>query len=203
MATVAPALASAEPGADTVDVPCVAGVLSCYEAPGPVPPPPPPRAVPCPGQDLLPTAATADAAEAATLCLVNRERRMHGLAALRPVASLTAAAGAYARRMATEDFFDHVSPGGSTFVTRIKRANYLDGSVRSWSAGENIAWGTGRLATPEAIIAAWMASAGHRRNILTPSFTELGLGISAGAPQRGVADSRAATYVNEFGQRRR
>lgn len=157
----------------------------------------------CPGQDVMPTAATLTAAREATLCLVNRERTTRGLGALRPVGSLTALAAAYARRMAREDFFDHTAPNGATFLTRIQATSYLSGPTRSWSVGENLAWGTGRLATPESIVAAWMKSPGHRHNILTPGFDELGLGVAAGAPQSGVSDGHAATYVNEFGSRHR
>lgn len=213
----APSLAQAAPRPVDVVQPCLPGLLSCYTAPTPavpaapaVPAPPAPArpaaqapALPCPGQDRMPTAAGIDEAETATLCLVNRQRRFHRLVALKPVAPLSNVAGAYARRMTRENFFDHVSPGGSTFVARIKRTNYLDAPVRTWSVGENLAWGTGRLATPQAIVASWMRSPAHRQNILAPGFRELGLGVSVGAPQSGITDGRAATYVNEFGQRRR
>lgn len=157
----------------------------------------------CSGGELQPSAQNLAAVDDATLCLVNRERSSRGLVALKPVAPLTAAAHAYARRMAHDKFFDHTAPNGTTFITRIQRTDYLRGGVRSWSVGENIAWGTGDLATPKAIVAAWMTSPGHRRNILTPGFRELGLGVALGAPQHGLADSGGATYVNEFGARHR
>jgi len=157
----------------------------------------------CPGRDQVPTAETLDAARSATLCLVNRERASRGLGNLRSVGALTSVATAYAKRMVKEDFFDHTAPNGSTFTMRIMRTDYLDRGVRAWSLGENLAWGTGQLSTPQAIVASWMQSPGHRRNILTASFDELGLGVSLGAPRSGVADGRAATYVNEFGGRRR
>ena len=38
------------------------------------------------------------------------------------------------------------SPGGATMVDRIRRTGYTSGA-RGWSLGENIAWGSGRLAT--------------------------------------------------------
>ena len=157
----------------------------------------------CPGEDLQPTAQNLAAAGDATLCLVNHERSRRGLASLTPVGSLTTVADAYARRMARDNFFDHTAPNGSTFIARIRSTTYLTGGVRSWSVGENLAWGTGDLATPQAIVASWMKSAGHRHNILTPAFRELGLGIAVGAPQGGIADHTGATYVNEFGERHR
>jgi hypothetical protein len=66
----------------------------------------------------------------------------------------------------------------------------------SWTAGENIAWGTGDLATPASIVDGWMHSAGHRANILDPDFGQVGIGIAAGAPQGRYDD--AGTYVNDF-----
>ena len=43
------------------------------------------------------------------------------------------------------------------------------------TAGENIAKGQ---QTPEAVVKAWMNSSGHRKNILNPSFTEIGVGYA-------------------------
>ncbi len=37
------------------------------------------------------------------------------------------------------------------------------------------------LPTPEAVVAGWMASPGHRANILSPNFTEIGVGLVSGA----------------------
>jgi hypothetical protein len=63
--------------------------------------------------------------------------------------------------------------------------------------GENLAWGTGGLATPGAIMQAWMNSPGHRENILNPDFREVGIGVVAGNP--AAADGYGATYATEFG----
>ena len=63
--------------------------------------------------------------------------------------------------------------------------------------GENLAWGTGALATPRSIMQAWMNSAGHRQNILNREFREFGVGVAAGNPS--ARDGLGATYANEFG----
>jgi len=102
-----------------------------------------------------------------------------------------------------ERFFEHTCPDGGTFVSRIKRSSYLRGNLKRWAVGENIAWGTSDRSSPGKIVRAWMRSPGHRRNILDRRFDELGLGIALGAPKRGADHASAATYVNEFGQRRR
>lgn len=157
----------------------------------------------CEGHDLVPGAENLTAIREATLCLVNAERTERGLGELEPVAVLHTVAAAYAKRMVRERFFGHTSPDGGTVVSRVKRTKYLRGGLRRWSLGENLAWGTGQLATPAKVVISWMRSPSHRRNILTARFTELGLGVSTGAPFATGGDRAAATYVNAFGERRR
>jgi uncharacterized protein YkwD len=155
----------------------------------------------CRGADDTPTAATLGKARAATLCLLNRERRARGLRSLRSHRSLTLAAQRYAGAMVEGGFFSHVSPTGSTLEERIREGTrYLAGALR-YEIGENIAWGQGELAKPRAIVAAWMASPGHRANILRGAFREIGIGIEPGAPVPGIGGG-AVTYTNEFGARR-
>jgi uncharacterized protein YkwD len=100
--------------------------------------------------------------------------------------------------MSRQDFFAHVAPDGSSMVDRIRRTAYLR-AVRRWSVGENLAWGAGRRATPQQTVAAWMASPGHKANILDRGFDEIGVGVFPGAPVRGFTS--AGTYVTNFGQR--
>jgi uncharacterized protein YkwD len=133
-------------------------------------------------------------AVAATLCLLNEQRADHGLKAFSQSATLDRAADNYAADMVKRRFFDHVSPGGGTMMDRIKAAGWAPSG--SWSAGENIAWGSGSLATPASIVDGWMHSAGHRANILSGSFAQIGIGIAAGAPQGGIRGG--GTYVTDF-----
>jgi uncharacterized protein YkwD len=156
----------------------------------------------CAGADESPgTMALADA-RATTLCLLNEERTSRGLKPLREHAGLRATAQSYAHQMVSENFFDHVSPGGSTMLDRIKRnSDYLRGG-RSWIVGENLAWGSGGAESPAKIVRAWMKSPGHKRNILNGRFRDIGIGITDGAPVDGITvASGAATYVNNFGAR--
>src|SRR4051812_50198506 len=160
----------------------------------------PASAAPCPGGDVTPDAGNVAATRHATLCLLNHERTTHGLRRLRSSAKLRSAATAYSWAMVRNDFFDHVSPGGSTLVGRIRKTAYL-ASARGWSLGENIAWGAGGLATPRATMRAWVHSSRHRHNILTGRFTEIGIGIAPGAPVRLPDGMPAATYTTDFGSR--
>ena len=156
----------------------------------------------CRGAQLHPTAKNAGAVRHATLCLLNRQRARYGLPRLREQHALRKAAARYSKLMVRRGFFSHVSPSGSTMVSRVRSTSYLRG-VRSWSLGENLAWGAGSAATPAKIVRAWMRSPGHRRNILDGSFREIGIGVVRGAPRRAGAARAAATYTTEFGHRRR
>jgi uncharacterized protein YkwD len=134
-----------------------------------------------------------------TLCLLNRQRRLHHLKGLRMSKRLGHAARGHSVEMARVHYFSHNSRSGASFVDRIKRAGYLRGA-HSWSVGENIAWGTGTLSSPRLIVRAWMHSPGHRANILTPRFHHIGIGISFGAPVQISARTKA-TYTTDFGMR--
>jgi uncharacterized protein YkwD len=131
----------------------------------------------------------------ATLCTLNAERARHSLPRLKLNKQLSAAARRHARDMVRRDYFAHDSLGGGTFVDRIRQSGYMKGA-RSWSVGENLAWGSHERSAPRAITAMWMDSAGHRANILSPAFREVGIGFAHGAPG---ASGPAATYATEFG----
>ena len=156
----------------------------------------PANAAACEAAGASISSVSGDHLERATLCLVNRERSSRGLRKLTVSKRLSLAAVRHSRDMARRNYFSHVSPRGSTFMTRIRKTGYLRGA-RSWSAAENIAWGSGSYGTPRSIVRAWMRSAGHRRNILG-RFRNIGLGIVRGTPSRGWD---GATYTQTFGRR--
>jgi uncharacterized protein YkwD len=150
---------------------------------------------PCPGADAVPTAGNIAVAAQATLCLLNNERAAAGLHPLTEAPGLTQPSAAYSARMVAENFFAHVAPDGATLTDRLEANGYIDPDG-DWTVGENLAWGQGDLATPRNITIAWMNSPGHRANILTGEFTEVGLGIVPGTPGDS---SWGATYTTDFG----
>jgi uncharacterized protein YkwD len=171
----------------------------CRPAPTPAPvPADKPAKGACKDADLVPAATNLSRIRTATLCLLNKERTKRGRRKLRSQGTLAGVARRYAGQMVREGFFDHVSPGGSTMLARIKATAYLRGDLARWSVGENLAWATSRLATPKRTVRAWMDSPGHRRNILDRSYAEIGIGVVTGIP---TGDAAGATYVTEFGLR--
>jgi uncharacterized protein YkwD len=150
----------------------------------------------CPAPDVAPVPANLPAVAATTLCLLNGERADRGLPALAANAQLGAAAASYAQDLVAGSYFSHTGRDGSTLLDRIRGTGYVPAD-RPWRLGENLAWGTGVLAPPGAIVQAWMNSPGHRANILDPGFREIGIGIVPGNPAQ--PDGAGASYVTEFG----
>jgi uncharacterized protein YkwD len=101
--------------------------------------------------------------------------------------------------MDTKNFFSHDPPSGSSLFGLVKRSGYLRGA-RAFVVSENIGWGTRDQGTPREMVRGWLASPGHRRNLLDSKVRHLGVGIAWGAPRRGVSGP-AATYVTAFGRR--
>ena len=153
----------------------------------------------CANTSLTPTAHDIKLIRTATLCLINRERTAHGERPLRANGRLHRAAQAHTNSMAAEDYFEHVSPRGATPLARLRAVGYISSSHVGYEVGENIAWGTLSLATPRAIVSAWMSSPGHRANILDPRFRETGVGVSSHLPAGLGHGQRGAIYTQDFG----
>ena len=118
---------------------------------------------------LVPTAATAGTltrSEAALLGQVNRTRAAYGVAPLRVDTRLTQAARAHSREMAATGRFEHGS-----LADRIARFG-----VPGIRFGENLAWAAGTSASAKSIVDGWLASPGHRANLLSPAYRRIGLG---------------------------
>lgn len=104
--------------------------------------------------------------------LVNAERAKAGLSALASDALLDKVALAKAKDMSNNNYFDHQSPTYGSPFDMMKQF----GVTYSY-AGENIAKGQ---KTPQEVVTAWMNSEGHRANILSKNFTQIGVGYYNG-----------------------
>ena len=150
-------------------------------------------ASPCPWARLVPHRGNGARVRAAMLCLVNQQRARAGLHVLRPNRELERAANGHSAGMVREGVFAHGS-----VVDRLRAVRYMTGTV-AWAIGENIAYGYGNGATASRTVSQWMHSPPHRRNILTGSFRDAGVGLVSGVPSNA---SRGATYTLDFGMRR-
>jgi uncharacterized protein YkwD len=126
-----------------------------------------------------PSGAAPTRAELTLLSAINQVRSAHGLATLRIDPKLQRAARAHSRDMLRRGYFAH-----GPFGRRMARFG-----VRGRTVGENIAWGTGPLASAPAVVSHWLASPPHRATMLRPGFRRVGIGRVRGrfAGRRGAA----------------
>jgi uncharacterized protein YkwD len=151
----------------------------------------------CTDTGITPTADNLATVNAAILCLVNGERAAAGnLPPLTQNSQLDTAAAGMAARMVSEHFFAHETPDGKTVVDRVEPTGYIPNSG-DWVVGENLAWGSGALSTPQAIVNGWMNSPGHKANVLAPDYKDIGLAAALGSPT--TTNSGGTVYVNNFG----
>jgi uncharacterized protein YkwD len=139
----------------------------------------------CGNANVAAGSASVAAMRASVVCLINRQRSSRRLPVLHASALLDHSAQGWTNAMVRTSLFSH----GSDFSARISAAGF------PWSAaGENIATG---YATPRQVVAGWMASTGHCENILSPSFSDVGTGVST----RRLGRFSPSTWTQDFGLR--
>jgi uncharacterized protein YkwD len=134
-------------------------------------------------------------AQLAMQCLTNYARAQESLAPLQLNTTLNAAGQAKLKSNVSCAEFSH-TPCGQPFDTVF--SSYVQGAT-SYQIGENIAWGTGSYGTPRQAMNGWVHSAGHRENILTAAYAELGIGYLPGQTFQGY--DGATLWSQEFGLR--
>ena len=102
------------------------------------------------------------------LRLTNEFRKKNGLKALVLDTNLDETADKHSKDMAKRDYFSHTGKDGSKPWDRAKREGYESGTV-----GENIAAG---YSSAKAVVDGWIASPGHRANMLNANYNEIGIG---------------------------
>ena len=124
-----------------------------------------------PGQKLtIPSMTAINTMENEVIRLTNIERSKRGLAVLKTNWQVSRCARYKSQDMINKNYFAHQSPTyGSPF-------DMIESFGISMAAGgENIAMGQ---RTPQEVVTAWMNSPGHRSNILSTAYTEIGVGCA-------------------------
>lgn len=155
----------------------------------------------CPGANLRPTGANAAAVDAATICLIDQIRIAHHLRPLRSNSELGTVAASQVSSMVHRNYFADVRPTGQTPMALVGVTRYK-AHTAGISVGQNIAWGTGGLASPARIVAAWMASPPHRAIMLSGEYHDAGAAVAPQLPSVLHVGHRGAVYAIEFGARR-
>ncbi len=102
--------------------------------------------------------------------------------------------------MLADGYFGHNSADGSAYWKRIERY-YPSAHYRSWTVGENLLWNAGSLDARGAL-ALWMASPGHRANILDARWREIGVAALYEPDAPGAFGGNSVTLVaTDFGAR--
>jgi uncharacterized protein YkwD len=127
-------------------------------------------------------------------CLHDHARRQAGRARLGRPAALGRSTSRKSGDILRCDEFSHTACGRD-FTYWIRRSGY---GGRCFSAGENIAYGTGPYGTVRSIMRAWLRSTGHRQNILRGSFSDFGVGLRIGTLD---GSSGARVWTAHFGDR--
>jgi uncharacterized YkwD family protein/spore coat assembly protein SafA len=123
-----------------------------------------------PGQKITIPAVTTTSQEDEVIRLVNVERARAGLPALKSNWQLCRVARYKSADMANKGYFSHTSP---TYGSPFRMMESF--GLRFSAAGENIAYGQ---RTPAEVMQAWMNSPGHRSNILSRNYSEIGVGLA-------------------------
>lgn len=124
-----------------------------------------------PGQKInIPNIDSVKALETEVVRLVNVERSKRGLQQLTQNWELSRVARYKSQDMINKGYFDHQSP---TYGSPFRMMESF--GIRFSAAAENIAYGQ---RTPQEVMTSWMNSAGHRSNILSASFSQIGVGAA-------------------------
>jgi uncharacterized protein YkwD len=132
----------------------------------------------------------------AMVCLVNQTRAAHGLPGVRLSTALRRSAALRANAIVRCRQFSH-TPCGQSFGSVFRAVGYTRGRA---AFGENLAWGSGSLASPDHAVARWLASPPHRRVLLSRGWRELG--VSAVGVNGLFAPGTNIVWVAQFGSRR-
>ncbi len=107
------------------------------------------------------------------IAATNAQRAGQSVPMLAESAQLNASAQAKAEDMLARQYFEHVAPDGTRVNDLAEREGY-----EYLKIGENLALGV--FSDDASLVAQWMASPGHRANILDVDYTEIGIGIARG-----------------------
>jgi uncharacterized protein YkwD len=150
--------------------------------------------------DVRAILTAADGVERPTITLINEIRQEAGLKPLRFSIRLAEAAEAHAFAMGREGFFSHESADGTIFWKRVAKW-YGSRGFAHWTVGENLLWASPTV-SPEQAVKLWLDSAPHRRVLLSPRWTQIGLAAIHVRNGTGVYNGLEVTIVTaDFGAR--
>ena len=138
--------------------------------------------------------------EIKTLDEINMVRASRGLPELSLDRSLTSAATAHCLQMLKDGFFGHGTASGAGFAQRVAYY-YPENNAGEYGVGENILY-VGGPVDASGIVSRWMRSPGHRDNLLSSDWRQLGIAVLTVRSAPGAFRGGRATVVTvDFGVR--
>ena len=150
------------------------------------------RLLAAPGQCAHDSGGAPAAQERAMRCLINVARARAGLPRLSVDGRLQRSAALKNAWMLGCNQFSH-TPCSRAFTAAFRTVHYAGGSY-----GENIAYGTSYLGSPRRILTSWLASPGHRANILRRGWHSQGVAVRH---DTFLGYANAAVWTSQFGSR--
>jgi uncharacterized protein YkwD len=155
----------------------------------------------CSDADLVPTADNLQRVERALLCEINQNRASSGLESLTRSAKLDRSALFHSDEMVRYHFLGHEAAGRPSLLARIRGYGYFAGASDGLYS-ENVGAGPGSNGTARSLMDAWMASPGHRANLLSAQFRDVGIAAVLAPPDGAFfADFPSTVYTTDFGFR--
>ena len=103
--------------------------------------------------------------------------------------------------MAVLGYFDHASTNRPSFAARLA-TYYAPRGYRTWYVGETLLWWAAPI-QPRTIVQLWLDSPSHRRELLAPTYREVGIAAVRVSGAGGIFAGRTVTLVGaDFGVRR-
>jgi uncharacterized protein YkwD len=159
----------------------------------------------CPNPDVPSAALPMPDFDASVICLINEQRALNHMKALRQNGLLQDSAWIYVTSQLSGEFFGHHGSvdgreGASTPIKRLRFLGYIPPGKR-WIVGEDLRQATLGTDTPALVVQAWMDSPPHRAEILKAKYEDIGVDA-----EPGIANSfpviTGVTVAAEFGFRR-
>lgn len=151
----------------------------------------------CAGAASATKSGTLTQSSDAILCLINTERTRRDLRAVRLSAPLSSAAVAHSTDMVAQNYFDHVSPDGTSARQRVRKTGYFKRGA-AW-IDEALAVGWKARSSPRQMVSMLMRSQIHRSVLLSRRARDVGIGLVLGAPMIDMPGG--ATLTLDFARR--
>jgi uncharacterized protein YkwD len=161
----------------------LAVLAACSSQPKPAPAPPA-ASKERPAKPSAPARVKVSGLERELIDATNAYRREKGLETLKPSVKLISIAQGHARNMARQDKYGDSDRNGHVLDGKSADDRVKNGGYDFSRLAENVGYQHNRPDPAASMMDGWKKSRGHRKNMLLPDVTELGIGAAQGKSGR-------------------